>query len=1001
MNKLTRVSTYLLVALVVLSLPLSTVFAAASEPGRPAAATKAQTDIYIVQMLDKPIAAYDGGVAGITATKPNTGQKLDVQSEAAVDYAAYLEASHDEVLEAVGGGRKIYDYKTSFNGFAAELTPEAAGKLALRSDVLLVSKNELVSIDTSSTPSFLGLTEPGGLWDQLGGMGRGGEDVVIGIVDSGIWAENPSFSDRTGTGGKENRRPEYYPLPGWDAPCVAGEAFKSTLCNNKLIAAQYFNESWGGNAGINAQRPWEYNSPRDYNGHGSHTASTAGGNYYINPAGPGLVFGRISGIAPRARLSVYKALWSTQDGSTASGFTADLVAAVDTAVADGVDVINYSISGSTTSFLVPVMVSFLYAADAGVFVATSAGNSGPTYGTVAHAGPWVTTVAAGTHNRSGQGSVTLGDGSTFYGASVARAVTAPFIDAETAGLPGADPTQVRLCYSTIDTGGFMVLDPAKVAGKIVLCDRGVTARVNKSLAVQEAGGVGVILTNTSASSLNADFHFVPTVHLADTDRPAVKAYAATPGATATIHAATITYDTPAPFTASFSSRGPLAASGDVLKPDVMAPGQDILAAVAPPGNHGLKYNLYSGTSMSSPHVAGVAALLKDLHPDWSPMAIKSAMMTSAGDILDGANTSILTIFKQGAGHIRPNSAADPGLVYDSNIYDWFAFLCGATTGVSPSTCAFLESLGYSLDPSDLNQASIAIGALAGTQTVTRTVTNVDDEPATYAASYTGLDGIAVDFNPASFTIDPGATQTYTITFTRTTAPLNAYASGQLTWSDGEHFVRSPMVIVPVALSAPAAVFGAGEEISYAVAFGYDGAFSATARGLVAATLTPGTVADDPTDSACSLSSPNAQLIPVTIPAGTTYARFSLFDADVNPGSDMDMCVFRGTTLVGSSGSGTSAEEVNLLNPVAADYTVVVQGWGVVDSSPFVLHTWLLDASDAGNMIVTAPAAAVLGTSGTISLSFSGLMSGVKYLGSVAYAGEAGLPDPTIVRVDMP
>ena len=181
-----------------------------------------------------------------------------------------------------------------------------------------------------------------------------------------------------------------------------------------------------------------------------------------------------------------------------------------------------------------------------------------------------------------------------------------------------------------------MLDPAKVAGKIVVCDRGVTARVNKSLAVQEAGGVGMILVNTSVNSLNADFHFVPTVHLQSTDRAAVKAYAATAGATATINQATIIYNAPAPFTASFSSRGPLAAGGgDLLKPDVIAPGQDILAAVAPPGNAGRDFNLYSGTSMSSPHVAGLAALLKDLHPDWTPMMIKSALMTTGYDVLDG------------------------------------------------------------------------------------------------------------------------------------------------------------------------------------------------------------------------------------------------------------------------------------------------------------------------------------------------------------------------------
>src|SRR5207249_6853456 len=319
---------------------------------------------------------------------------------------------------------------------------------------------------------------------------------------------------------------------------------------------------------------------------------------------------------------MYEALWATPAASTASGFTADLVAAIDQAVADAVDVINYSITGTTTNFLEPVQVAYLFAADAGVFVACSAGNSGPTTSTVAHPGPWLTTVAAGTHNRNGEGSVTLLNGTTYSGASVATAVgPAPLIDSTAAGLTGADPTAVSLCFAAVDNGGAPALDPAKVAGKIVVCDRGINARVNKSLAVQQAGGVGMILLNTGPNSLNADFHFVPTVHLSDAVRAAVHAYAATAGAMATINKATIVFNVAAPFTASFSSRGPLrAGNGDLLKPDVIAPGQDILAGVAPPGNAGNLFNLYSGTSMSSPHVAGLAALLKDLHPDWSPMA---------------------------------------------------------------------------------------------------------------------------------------------------------------------------------------------------------------------------------------------------------------------------------------------------------------------------------------------------------------------------------------------
>jgi hypothetical protein len=387
------------------------------------------------------------------------------------------------------------------------------------------------------------------------------------------------------------------------------------------------------------------------------------------------------------------------------------------------------------------------------------------------------------------------------------------------------------------------------------------------------------------------------------------------------------------------------------------------------------------------------------------MAIKSALMTTGYDVLDGGtpapNTNPVLIFRQGAGHVRPNSAADPGLVYDHGFLDWLAFLCGTTTGVNPTTCSALTAAGYSFDPSNLNVASIAIGDLAGIQTVTRKVTNVGGSSATYNASYTGMTGFMVSISPSTLTLNPGETKSFTVAFTRTTATLNAYTGGQLTWTDGTHSVRSPIVARPVALAAPRQVSGTGGPISYTVTFGYTGPFTAEARGLVPAALTPGTVADDPTDSTCSLSSPNAQKIDVSIPAGTTYARFSLFDADVNPGTDIDLCVFRGTTNVGSSGSGTSAEEVNLVNPAADTYTVVVQGWGVVGSSPFKLHTWLLSSASAGNMNVTAPSSATTGATGTIQLTFSGLAPATKYLGSVAYSGTSGMPNPTIVRVDTP
>ena len=984
--------------------------------GRAPAAQFSKGGIYIVQLSEKPVVAYEGGVRGLKATKPSPGNKIDPNATDVVRYVGHLTTRHAAELKAAGGGQKIYDFAYSFNGFAAQLTASAANKLAADPDVISVTPEQEYTVDTSSTPDFLGLTDEGGLWEQLGGPSVGkfgtgaGEDIVIGIVDSGIWPESLSFSDRNSNG-----KLVYQPLNTslWHGKkCEAGEGWvvsgPNQDCNKKLIGARYYNASWGGSAALEAERPWEFMSPRDYNGHGSHTASTSGGNHDVPTTGPAAALGSISGMAPRARIAAYKALWSNEDASQASGRTGDLVAAVDQAVADGVDVINYSISGTTTNFLDPVEIAFLFAADAGVFVAASAGNSGPGSSTVAHPSPWITTVAAGTHNRSGTGSVTLGNGDTYTGASLATAVgPAPLINASDAALPGADPTEVELCFSTVDTGGTPVLDPAKVAGKIVVCDRGITARVNKSLAVLEAGGVGAILINTSPASLNADFHFVPTVHLPDTDLAAVHAYAATAGATATINQATIDFDADAPFTASFSSRGPLlAGAGDVLKPDVIAPGVDILAAVAPPGNHGLDFNLYSGTSMSSPHVAGLAALMKQLRPTWSPMAIKSALMTTGYDVLDGGtpapNTNPVLIFRQGAGHVEPTSAADPGLVYDSGFLDWLAFLCGTTSGVNPATCTALAGQGFSLDPSDFNSASIAIGALAGVQSVTRTVTNVGDSAATYNVSVNMAAGVDVDVSPSSLTLDPGESASFEITFTRTTAALNAYAGGQMTWSDGSHSVRSPIVVRSVALAAPAEVEGTGDPISYEVTFGYDGTFTATARGLIPATETALTVTDDPNDSFVK-DGPGTVFLDIPVVAGSSHLRASLFDDFTDGADDLDLYLYNPSgTLIAISGSGTSAEELNVVNPVTGTYRVYVHGFATEGpDSNFTLFSWVLGTADAGNMTVTAPAAASTGATGTIDLTFSGLDPSTKYLGSVAYGGVAGLPNPTIVRVDTP
>jgi hypothetical protein len=954
--------------------------------------------LYIVRMADPPAIAYEGGVAGIPRTKPGRGSKIDPDHPDVVRYTQYLESRHNEAAGRVGG-RKVVTYKYTFNGFAAELTEAQVAALKANPAVLSIEKDEARLVDTSTTPSFLGINAPNGLWNLDGDAGKAGEDVVIGIVDSGIWPEHPSFSDNPDGG-----RKEYRTLRGWKAKCGKGSdrSWNASDCNKKLVSAAYYNAGWGGDEGVRTQIPWEYNSPRDYNGHGTHTASTAAGNANITVNNELAVWGKVSGMAHRARIAVYKSCFTNAEG-LGSCFSSDSVAAIDQAVADGVDVINFSVSGSRTNFRDPVEIAFMFAADAGVFVATSAGNSGPTASSVAHGGPWLTTVAAGTHNRTGSGSATLGNGANYPGASITAALASkPLIDAAAAGLPGADPIALRRCYLPSDNlvgpapgVPTPVLDPAKVAGKIVVCERGVNPRVSKSQAVKEAGGVGMILVNVSATeNLVPDLHSVPSVHLPSANLAAIKAYAATAGATAQIAKGAVSLTEPAPFTAGFSSRGPLAAGGgDLLKPDIMAPGQGILAAVAPPGNGGRLFELYDGTSMSSPHIAGLAAVLKNLHPDWSPMMIKSALMTTAYDPLD-AVTAAARIFNAGAGHVQPNKASDPGLVFDSGIADWLGFLCG--TQLDPSYCT---SQGIPvLDASNMNVPSIAIGDLAGFQTVTRTVTNVGGR-STYNVNLSGAPaGLAVTVNPGSFTLNRGESIQLTFTVTRTTATLGAYTGGFISWSDGRHTVRIPMVVRPVGLAAPVQV-----SESYPVKFGYTGGFAAAARGLVAATTSSGSViGSNGADFDPGVSDGTWAAFPVTIPAGTTYTRFALFDADSPAGSDLDLYVTSGGAIVLASGGATAAEEINIGGNGGLSLIVYVHAFNApAGGASFRLHTWHLPSTSAGNMTVTFPASATLGTTGTIGLAFPGpFMTGTKYLGSVAY-GPSGvpLPAPTIVRID--
>jgi subtilisin family serine protease len=953
---------------------------------------------YLVRLSEDPVVAYKGGIAGLRATKPARGDKINPNSPDVVRYAAYLDARHDAVLAKVGGAQKVYDYHYAVNGFAARLTADQAARLTKMPGVVSVEADVADTVDTMSTPRFLGLTAAGGLWSQLGGPEGAGEDIIVGDIDTGIWPEHPSVSDRTGANvnGVEGKL-DYRQIPGWHGRCTPGDAFDASMCNQKLIGCQAYVDGFGAGNVDTDPATREFLSCRDSDSHGTHTATTAVGNFGV-PVTVGAVEGTISGMAPRARLSVYKVCWRAH-GATASCFGSDRAAAIDQAVADGVDVLTHSIGSTRTNFLDVVQVAFMYAVDAGVFVAASAGNEGPGASTVASPGPWTMTVAASTHDRAFDGTGTLGSGFFFNGQSLtAGAGPLPLIYAGNAGV-AVDPTpgdttapfatRVTLCY-------LNHLDPAVVAGKMVLCDRGINARVDKSAEVARVGGAAMILRNTSANTLNADFHSVPSLHVDHIAGATIKSYVdTTAGASASITQGVLGVAAGQPTIASFSSRGPITAGGgDILKPDITAPGVDVLAGVSPFAEGGAMFGFLSGTSMSTPHVAGLGALMKQRHPDWSPMMIKSAMMTTATPIFgSAANSSPLAV---GAGHVNINAAVDPGLVYDSGFNDWVNMICGVGQ---------LTGCAAPMDPSDLNQASIAIGDLAGTQTVKRRVTNVG--PAgTYNVSVVAPAGITVTVAPASLTLATGQSANYTVSFARTTATLNAYAFGSLTWSDGAgHSVKSPLAIRPVALSAPANLnlSGTSGSASFTVRFGFNGPYSVDPRGLTPALTQAGTVLDDPLDtfdSAAPTAGQGFTAHTVAVPAGTLVARFALFDDFTDGNDDLDLWVANPSGVVQFvSATATSAEAVTVINPAAGNWTVYVHGFATDGpDANYTLFNWNV-SSGLGNSTVSFPGAATIGGTGTVTYNWTGLAPGTKYLGALRHLDGATERVRTVVFVD--
>jgi subtilisin family serine protease len=957
-------SVYALAAAFALAVALTAV-AGSQAAGGPGGKSPYADGRYIVTFADDPVASYDGYLSGFPATRPHPGQKLNPDSPAVRGWQQHLVAQHDAALAKVGAG-KIYDYTIANNGVAADLTAGQAAALAKDENVLALSKDELAHPDTTLSPHFLGLDAGGGLWAQLGGGPKAGAGVVVGIIDTGIWPESQAFAGNTGI-----------PVPtDWHGVCQRGEQFSSNTCNDKLIGARFYVDGFGQN-NISTE---DFVSARDGAGHGSHTSSTAAGNYGSNVTIDGNSIGTASGMAPGAKIAMYKVCWEGRKGIPAGCYDSDSVAAINDAVADGVDVLNYSIGGSSESSpLDAVAMAFRGASNAGVFVANSAGNSGPGTSTLDHPAPWVTTVAASTFRQAFQ-ALELGNGARYVGASTTSSLTTAkqIVTAVSVKLATVSDADAKICAAG-------TLDPAKATGKVVVCDRGVVDRIAKGFEVKRAGGAALVLANVSPNSINGDYHPVPAVHVNQTDGNAVKAYIAAAGAAAAAKILPLTAAEKAaapqvPEITDFSSRGPSTTTGgDILKPDIAAPGNDVVAAVAPPSNFGRSWDFYSGTSMASPHIAGIGALLKALHPDWLPSEIKSAIMTSARDTVSSAGDP----FAQGAGFVNPNGAADPGLVYPTTPNEYRQYLVGLGVHFAPPFNTLTAISG-----SQLNQASIAVGKLAGVQTVTRHVKNVGSSSATYRASVV-LAGFDTAVAPSTLRLGPGEEASFTVRFTRTTAALGAWAIGSLTWSDKTHRVRTPITVRPVAVAAPSEVHGAASasgSVSFSVTPGFTGSLDSSVAGLVG--VTP--VTDSVTTGAFDINNPVADadtdVYHVTVAAGSNAARFSLDSADNS--ADLDLFVYKNGELVDLSASGSADEQVTIVAPEAGTYDVYVNGFATPGgSTTYAISNFVVPSASAGNATVTPdPVSVTTGTPVTLTASWNGLDATKRWFGVISYGG---------------
>uniref|UniRef100_A0A0A9C054 Uncharacterized protein n=1 Tax=Arundo donax TaxID=35708 RepID=A0A0A9C054_ARUDO len=650
----------------------------------------------------------------------------------------------------------IHTYKEAILGFAVNLTKDEAEYVKKKDGVLMVYQDNLLPLLTTHTPDFLALRPGGGAWNSLG-MGEGS---IIGLLDTGIDFAHTSFDDD----GMAS------PPAKWNGSCE----FENVNCNKKLIGARSLI------GGLNPE------PPLDEVGHGTHTASTAAGRFVQGASVLGSGNGTAAGMAPRAHIAMYQVC--NQMGC----YSSDILAGVEAAIADGVDILSISLGGRPEPFHEDIIAIGAFSAmQKGIFVSCSAGNSGPEPLSLSNEAPWVLTVGASTMDRQLKSIVKLGDGRLFVG--------------ESAYQP-SNLVSFPLVYDEDGSGN--------ITGKVVACEiEGSQVEIGRS--IKDSGGAGMILLGTedSGHTTFAAAHVLPASYVNFPDGEAIRQYiesSSKPTASIIFNGTSLGV-TPAPVVAYFSSRGPSTISPGILKPDIIGPGVNVIAAwpfkVGPMtvDQHDGVFNSISGTSMSAPHLSGIAAIIKSAHPDWSPAAIKSAIMTTAYVMYGNNNKPILDEklnpaghFSIGAGHVNPSNVISPGLVYDTEQEQYILYLCGL--GYTDSQVEIITHQkgacrdGRKITEAELNYPSIAVRASDGKIVVNRTVTNVGDATSSYTVEMDIPKEVEAVVSPTKLEFTKVKEQkTFTVSLSWN-ATKTKHAEGSFKWVSGKNVVRSPIVI---------------------------------------------------------------------------------------------------------------------------------------------------------------------------------------------------------------